>query len=156
MRPSSSCLVTSVTPLAIVDLELAFNHSHAMAIKEIWAERTCDNAFAFELDGAEAAVINIILDFPFLVAYTMFLVVLIVISSPHSITRNSDYTTVFVLMAITAGLLDVIENLFMLVFLQWIPISSLLFAVPATIKFILILFLMIAILYRFASRFNSK
>ncbi|HNP08526.1 MAG TPA: hypothetical protein PKN99_12915, partial [Cyclobacteriaceae bacterium] len=131
MRPSSSCLITSVTPLAIVDLELAFDHQKALRIKEVWRMNDCNNPLSLSSNGLEAAVVNIGLDFPFLLAYTSFLIVLIVLTRSKDLSKDS-ITTVLIYAALLAGILDVVENILMVVFLKLHPIPSYSFAISAS------------------------
>lgn len=145
MRLSSGCLYSAFTPKAIVDLELAFDQKEALTIKEHWSQYLCDHAFSISSNGLEAAVVNIILDFPFIAAYTWFLIVLFVIAKADS---KKKVIYVVCILAISAGLLDVIENGFMFIFLKIHSVSSLLFAIPAALKFGIILILVVWILVR--------
>ncbi|GEM_PF-2512315 len=153
MRPTSSCLVTSATPKAIIDLELAFDQPTAIAIKELWSKSDCSNSLALAITGTDAAVLNILLDFPFIVAYTLFLIVLILLSKSSVVVTGKEWiTNAFVLLAIAAALLDVIENIFMLIFLKYFEVVSYLFAIPAIIKFAIIFILVGAIIIRFLKK----
>ncbi len=147
MRPSSSCLITSSTPLAIVDLELAFDQQEALRIKEVWIMNDCSNALSFSANGLEAAVVNIWLDFPFLISYTIFLIVLIVITQKGTLSSES-ITIVLIYAALLAGLLDGVENFMMMIFLKWYPIPSYTFAVPASIKFGIVAMLIVIVGFR--------
>ncbi len=147
MRPSSSCLITSVTPLAIVDLELAFDHQKALRIKEVWRMNDCNNPLSLSSNGLEAAVVNIGLDFPFLLAYTSFLIVLIVLTRSKDLSKDS-ITTVLIYAALLAGILDVVENILMVVFLKLHPIPSYTFAISASMKFGIIGILILSIIIR--------
>lgn len=156
MRPTSFCLVTSETPLAIVDLELAFDQQKALSIKELWKGCHCANAFALASVGINAAIINIFLDFPFLVAYSVFLVVLIILSQGRDFLISRKTTIPLIYTAVLAGSLDAFENIFMLIFLKVSSVDSYLFAIPATVKFGLIALVIIAILLRMIRILISK
>jgi hypothetical protein len=147
MRPSSTCLTTSSTPKAIVDLELAFDQQEALRIKEVWSANDCSNLLALSSNGLEAAMVNIVLDFPFLVAYTIFLIVLIVLTRSKDLLKDS-MAVFLIYAAFLAGLLDVIENILMIFFLRMNQIPSYTFAVAAGLKFGIILLLIIAIIWR--------
>ncbi|MBZ0247975.1 MAG: hypothetical protein K8H85_18665 [Cyclobacteriaceae bacterium] len=147
MRPSSSCLITSFTPLAIVDLELAFDQQKALRIKEVWRANDCNNPLSLSSNGLEAAVVNIGFDFPFLLAYTSFLIVLIVLTRSKDLSKDS-ITTILIYAALLAGLLDVVENILMVVFLKLHPIPSYTFAISASMKFVLIIILIVVIIWR--------
>lgn len=144
VRLSSACLYTPLTPRAIVDLELAFDQSEALTIKEFWSTYSCGHGFSISSNGLEAATVNIILDFPFIAAYRWFLIVLFTISkNGYANLRVAGFA-----IAMVFASLDVIENLFMLIFLRSNSIPSMLFAVPATLKFTVILFFVAWILVR--------
>jgi len=145
MRPSSGCLTSDTTSLGIVDLELAYHQSRADSIRLLWSGQVCDNAFGYS--ATDAALTNIFLDFPFIIAYTLFLVVLVALTS-ESIMVNIRLTY----LAILAAILDVAENAFMLAFLMDRQISSLAFAVPASVKFALILLIAGAVVIRLSGK----
>lgn len=157
MRPSSSCLLTATTPLAIVDLELAFNQATANSIKELWTSHQCSGTLSISSNAMEAAIINIILDFAFIVSYTWFFVVLVVLTRANDSLAMDKVTLLGCYATLAAGLLDVIENIFMLIFLIVGEINSLLFAAPATIKFVTIALLSTFIVMRlFVRIFKSR
>lgn len=135
MRPSSACLMTTSTPLAIVDLELAFDQQKASIIKQLWEEQACSGTFTFASNGINAALINIFLDFPFIVAYTSFFIVLIVLLIKNRLLFKLDLRIVLISVALLAAMLDIVENIFMVIFLKMGSIPSYLFAIPATVKF---------------------
>jgi len=155
MRPSSSCLITPATPYAIVDLELSYNQAKAESIKELWESHQCTNSFAITSNGSKAAVLNIIIDFIFIGVYTYFFIVLIVLSQ-QKVKQRAKWTRILIMLALTIGLFDVIENLFMILFLLLNSITSYLFAIPASIKFGLILLLITAIIIRMVLKMASK
>jgi len=145
MRPSSSCLVTPYTPLAIVDLELAFNPTRAQLITRVWEQSVCQNSFALSDTAQEAAIINIIIDFAFLKTYTWFFIVLIFLSASG---QRKHFTYALVYLALLAGLMDVVENIAMLVFIADPSDFTYGFAVPAAIKFGLILIVILLVIIR--------
>ncbi|MEQ8364125.1 MAG: hypothetical protein RH948_14730 [Cyclobacteriaceae bacterium] len=147
MRPSSSCLITSSTPLAIVDLELAFDQQDALRIKDVWSANYCSNLLALSSNGLEAAIVNIWLDFPFLLSYSSFLIVLLVLTR-KKIPSNESITTILIYAALLAGLLDVVENILMIIFMEVHLIPSYTFALSASLKFGIILVLIGAIILR--------
>lgn len=148
MRPSSACLVTPYTPLGIVDLELAFNLSRAELVVNTWRENQCNNSLALVSSGLAAAVLNIIVDFAFIAAYVWFFIVLTILSSRKS--ENPGWATVLIVcVCLIFGALDIIENLFMLLFIYFQSLSTYTFALPAVIKFGLILCVIPILLTRF-------
>jgi len=147
MRPSSSCLITTSTPKAIVDLELAFDQEEALRIKKLWSSNGCGNSLAFGSNGLEAAVVNTFLDFPFLLSYTVFLIVLVALTQKRS-SSNGGATTILVSAALLAGILDIVENILMLIFLKIHEIPSYTFAIAASLKFGILLLLIMVIIWR--------
>lgn len=156
MRPSSSCLLTPATPRAIVDLELAFDQATAISIKELWTTHHCGGRLSLSSNGKEAALINIILDFVFIAAYTWFFIVIVVLTQIRDATEVGKLTMMGCFAALAAGMLDVIENIFMLIFLTTTEINSLWFAIPAAIKFVTLGLLVIFILFRIIARLFLK
>lgn len=154
MRLSSSCLITHATPYAIVDLELAFNQDRAESIKELWESHQCTSPLAISSDGKKAAILNISIDFIFICAYTYFFIVLIVLSQQR--VMHKRWTQLLIMVALTIGFLDLVENSFMILFLLLDSIASYLFAIPASIKFGLILLLLAAIIIRMVFKLTSK
>lgn len=148
MRPSSACLITTTTPLAIVDLELAFDQQKASMIKQLWEEQACTNVLSFASNGIDAALINIFLDFPFIVAYTSFFIVLIVLLVKNRLLWKMDVRIVLIVVVLLAAILDIIENVFMMIFLKIGSIPAFLFAIPATVKFGLLISLIVILLIR--------
>lgn len=146
MRPSSFCIITSSTPLAIVDLELAFDQQKASMIKQLWEGQACTNIFAFASSGTDAALTNILLDFPFIIAYTSFFIVLIVLFVKSTMLWKMDVRIILIAVALLAAILDIVENIFMVIFLKIGSIPSFLFAIPATVKFGLLLCLIVLLL----------
>ncbi len=144
MRPSSICLKTKTTPIAILDLEFAFGQDRAKLVRSTWKETWCGNGNAIE-----HALTNIAWDFLFLTAYTIFFIVLIVIVLP----KRNRVGSVFIYLAFIAGFLDSVENLFMYFFLRGADLPSLIFAIPATIKFLLVTILIIKLLIQLAANF---
>lgn len=147
MRPSSACLTTSSTPQAIINLELAFDQREALMIKELWINNDCSSILSFSRNGLEAAIVNIFLDFPFLVSYTCFFIVLIVITQKRT-GSNEGISTLLIDAALLTGLLDVVENIMMMIFLKVYSIPSYTFAIPASIKFGLVIVLIMVIVLR--------
>lgn len=154
---SGRCLKTPSAPLGIISLELAWDQHQADTIRNEWnraiyseGEIIMDIAFV-GYDGVTvwaAARKNIRDDIFFLIAYTLFYIVCVVRMDPsrlpgQPVTRR---TFVFAHLALVAGLLDGIENFFMWMFLLGHDIYSYAFALPATIKFLIVLALTIYIL----------
>jgi hypothetical protein len=142
--------------MAIVDLELAFNQARANSIKELWTSHQCRGALSISSNAKEASIINIILDFAFIASYTWFFIVLVALTQANVPLAIDKITLLGCYAALAAGMLDVIENIFMLIFLIVGEINSLLFAVPATIKFVTIVLLASLIVMRlFVRLFKS-
>ena len=148
MRISSSCLLTVDTPKAIVDLELAFDQVTAIAIKESWSSRQCIGKLSISSNAKEAAIINIFMDFAFIATYSWFFIVLIVLTQAKGSLEVDKLSMLGCYSSLAAGLLDVIENIFMLMFLIVGEINSLWFAIPATFKFVTIVLLIFFVIIR--------
>ncbi len=152
MRPSSACLITPETPMAIVALELAFDQQRAVLIKEVWSNNMCPSILSLSSNGLEAATINIFFDFPFIIGYTSFFIVLVCLSQRRVIPSSGKGVLRLGFVVVFIAGLDVIENIFMLIFLKMETLSSYLFAFPATIKFGLILLLILVLAFRFGAK----
>ena len=85
--------------------------------------------------------------FSFIALYTIFLIVLIVLTRSKDLLKDS-MTVFLIYAAFLAGLLDVIENILMIFFLRMNQIPSYTIAVAASLKFGIILLLIIAIIWR--------
>ena len=142
--------------MAIVDLELAFDQATAISIKKLWTAHECDSKSAISSNAIEAATINIILDFAFIMAYAWFFIVLVALTQHKDALEMDKLTLLGCYGALTASTLDIIENIFMLIFLIVGEISSLWFAIPATIKFAIIALLIIWVLIRIVVRQFKK
>lgn len=147
---SGRCLKTASAPFAIVSLELAWAQHDADTIRNEWRRAFCSNGNLISDTTATAsgavpvihmAQKNIMDDLWFLVAYTLFFIVCVVRIDPFKLQDQpvTKRTFVFVQLALVAGLLDTIENFFMWRFLSEEDIPSYAFALPATIKFLLVI-----------------
>jgi hypothetical protein len=138
MRKSGACLKTAEVPNAIISFELAFTQRKAQAILQEWNATTCSN----QKTATEMAITNTYQDFLFIVGYTALLVVLTMLFS----RMRDQIITRLVLLCVVAGVLDCVENTFMLIYLQGISIHPAVFGVFASAKFLLIAFLLLNIL----------
>jgi hypothetical protein len=138
MRKSGACLKTAEAPNAIISFELAFMQQKAQAILQEWNATTCSN----QKTATEMAIANTYQDFLFIVGYTALLFVLTVLLSG----MRDQIATRLVLLCIVAGLLDCVENIFMLIYLHGTFVHPMIFGVFASTKFLIIVFLFLNIL----------
>lgn len=80
------------------------------------------------------AKLNTWCDFLFLSAYTFLFIVLI-----KRTGTEEKRVTLFVSFALLAGGLDVVENIFMLIYMQGFDIPAFTFGLVATVKFMLVI-----------------
>lgn len=164
---SGRCLKTASAPFAIVSLELAWAQHDADTTRNEWRRAFCSNGNII-LDTAVAgpgdvpviqmAQKNILDDLWFLVAYTLFFIVCVVRIDPFELPNQpvTRRTFVFVQLALVAGLLDAIENFFMWRFLSGEDLPSYAFALPASVKFLLVITLSGYILLYLLGRLRSR
>lgn len=146
MKTSGSCLKTDHTPAGIISFELAFIKGNASEIKKDWDSNIC----FYGTTITSVAKRNTYQDFLFIPAYTYLLIVLIVLSS----TFKNDpaipkSTLVFSNLAGVAALCDVVENFFMLIYLNDINIPSITFGIFASVKFLIIILIALFVLWCF-------
>ncbi len=147
---SGKCLKTKFAPRGIVSLELAWDQRVADTIRAEWQQAYCrGNVIQMKPNtkipdpGSNVLVKakrNIADDFYFLIGYPLFFVICIILCDP-SRDRSmelSPFARWMVRFSIAAGVLDAIENIFMWQFLEAGDMPSLAFALPATVKFLLI------------------
>ena len=137
MASTGKSLNTAATPLGIVNLELAYNHSKAHAVIAAWAHSNSKNG----IDNIKVAIKNTWLDFIFLFFYSLFLF--------YSCKTLADLFTGFIhklgmflaMGALNAGLLDIGENAGMLITLHGLSTNSisLFTAICSALKWILAL-----------------
>lgn len=167
---SGRCLKTTSAPFAIVSLELAWRQHDADTIRREWSRASCNNGDIIQNTAVtvpgDAPVIhtaqkNILDDLWFLVAYTLFFIVCVVRMDPFKFPDEpvTGRTFVFVQLALVAGLLDAIENFFMWRFLSEEEIPTYAFALPATIKFLLVVtligYILLYLLRKLIARLKS-
>jgi hypothetical protein len=131
---SGECLKTPAAPYKIISLELAWSDQEARSIREEWKNSTCT-------DGAPVtakAKQNIFEDIFFLIAYPLFISVCIVLAGSRK-PGGEIILRLAIYLAIASGGLDLIENFFMYLFLEGNDLPSASFALPATIKFFLVM-----------------
>jgi hypothetical protein len=123
---TGSPLVTTTTPIGIVSFELAFNGPQARAVLGSW-------------DGAarEAAMLNLIVDFPYLVVYAWMLSLLCSAAASASQPTMSRAGTGLARYVWLAALFDVLENLALIRQLTTAPsdAAALFAGAAATAKF---------------------
>jgi hypothetical protein len=155
MIESGRCLKTKEAPNGIISLELAWDKAHASRIVEEWKNGYCSgDVISFKAqDNANPtsqiinkAKENIIIDFLFLIAYPLFFVVAILLLDPRNAysSKVNAISQIMIALALGAGLLDAVENIFMYQFLRDNTGLHFLFTLPATIKF---LFVLVAIVF---------
>lgn len=167
---SGRCLKTASAPFAIVSLELAWDQHDADTIRSEWQRAFCGNgniisdpalAAPGDVSVIHMAQKNILDDLWFLMAYTLFFIVCVVRIDPFKLPDQpvTRTTFVFVQLALVAGLLDAIENFLMWRFLSEEDMPSYAFALPATIKFLLVItltgYILLYLLRKLRSRVKS-
>lgn len=146
---SGKCLETPSAPYGIVSLELAWADEEAQKLKTEWSEYTCKN----NIPVVEQAKVNILWDFLFLIGYPLFLIVLVVLLGDYQRAgATSMLTPIGFYLAMAAGVLDGIENLFMLQFLRHKDWPAFSFALPANLKFFFIVVVVLIILVMFIKK----
>jgi hypothetical protein len=160
MIDSGRCLKTRESPNGIISLELAWDKAHATRIVDEWKKGYCSgDVISFKTqDNADPSSLiinkakeNIFLDFLFLVAYPLFFVVSILLLDPRNAysTEVDAISQIMLALAIGAGLLDAVENIFMYQFLLDNTNLHFLFTLPATIKFLFVLVVILFIIVYF-------
>jgi hypothetical protein len=139
MRQSGACVKTSAAPRAIISLELAFTQTEASGIKREWDATICKN----DASATAMAIKNTKQDFLFIVGYTSLLIVLATLL-PRK--QDIEHDVYLIKLALAAGACDVVENFFMLIYLRGTAIPPFFFGVFASIKFLLIIFIVMNIL----------
>lgn len=134
MRGQGATLVNTVSPHGIIDLEFAGTVDRYNEITSSWQRNDM--------------LLNMYLDFLFIIAYTLFFLACYK-SGKHYLKGNSY--KVFRWLAITAAMMDVAENVFLLIAMHGKPSNFLMQAAGtcAGIKFLLVIFLAIWLLYIF-------
>ena len=132
VRKSGECLKTENAKYGIVSLELALSSEKANSIKTEWRKLVCHQ----DRTALELAHQHIIEDMFFLLGYSLFFAVsMVLIQKGKAITQK---TMLLIAFALSAGMLDLIENLFMLKFILGAEIDPMFFAIPASLKFLFI------------------
>ncbi len=160
MIDSGRCLKTNQAPNGIISLELAWNKDKADQIVQEWKRGYCNGAvISFKAQDnvdpsamiLEKAKENILLDYIFLIAYPLFFVVSILLLDPRNAysTEVNEISQVMLAFSVGAGFLDAIENLFMYLFLTGNTDLHYLFTLPATIKFLFVLVVILFIIVSF-------
>jgi hypothetical protein len=160
MVDSGRCLKTNEASNGIISLELAWDKFQAKRIVAEWNNGYCvGDVISFKANAganSDALIVNrakenIVLDFVFLVAYPLFFVVSILLLDPRSAysTEINQTSQVMIAIAIASGFLDAIENIFMYQFLLDKTDLHFLFTLPATIKFIFVLIVIVYIIVTF-------
>jgi hypothetical protein len=110
MRPSNDRLVSSFTPLGIVSRELAATRHGAAVCLDAWRAA----------GAIDDAVTNVVLDYPFLVAYATFLTLASFAAADvfRARPRLARVATALAWGATVAGALDAVENVAMLAMLH--------------------------------------
>jgi hypothetical protein len=164
MVDSGRCLKTKEAPYGIISLELAWDKTKAKLIVNEWSNAYCNGAvisFKPQADiDANSLIINkaktnIWIDYLFLIAYPLFFVVTILLLDPRNAysTEVNPISQIMIALAIGSGFLDALENLFMYQFLVGNSDLHFLFTLPATIKFLFVLVVIIFIVVYFVRSF---
>jgi hypothetical protein len=138
-------LATPGSPLKIVSLELAWSDLNANCVADSWNSEL-----------TEIAIHSIDLDFVFAFFYTLFLAIAVYIAN-SSVGKVSSKAKTFILISVfVAGICDAIENFYMKSFLQGRGVSAASFSLPATVKFVLLLGIVIYLAYVLHLRFRTR
>ena len=157
------CLETALTPAGIVSLEFAWDQSYAESIRTEWqmdchqVQPLCKDPIKTRVINV-AAITNIKWDFVFIVAYVTLLYVLIVLhEAKFSRVDLRPYTAIAGALCVTAGVLDVFENMLMLSLLNGSNIQSWIIALLASAKALALAFVAVYILRRgeYLKRFSA-
>ncbi|HZY82272.1 MAG TPA: patatin-like phospholipase family protein [Cyclobacteriaceae bacterium] len=124
VESSNSKLETPEAPLKIVSLQKTSNAGKAATIVNSWRER----------DLIPTAELSIQQDYYMIFSYVMCLVFLVMAVDSKPVSRA---TVIFCWLAVFAGLCDVVENIFVTMFLRGQIQSALPFFLPAMAKFAL-------------------
>ncbi len=159
---TGQCLNTELTSKGIVSLELAWKQEKAERIRAEWDTTHCKthelSVESFAGHGKtktgnslhQIAKQNIVWDIPFIVFYTLLFVMLIIRKDEGEMPGSplKKITKTFIALAICTGVLDLTENFFMWIFLDGADVVSISFALPATLKFLFVLTLILYILFQ--------
>ena len=167
MIESGRCLKTQEASNGIISLELAWNKEHANRILEEWKTGYCSGgviSFKVKNNVDPSSLIinkakeNIILDFLFLIDYPLFFVVSILLLDPRNAfsTEVNEISQIMLALSVGAGFLDAVENVFMYQFLQDNTKLHFLFTLPATIKFLFVLVVILFIIVYFIKSVTSR
>jgi hypothetical protein len=160
---TGECLKTDLTPGGILSLEFAWQQEYADALRNEWkklcevSRAVCVNATA-QSRIIDAAILNIYWDFAFMVCYFMLFYVLAILhESKFARISRKPHTAPILFFCMLIFLLDGIENVLMLNFLNGIGIDSWKFALAASIKFSFIAVVTLYILWRgsYLKRFSE-
>jgi hypothetical protein len=160
MIDSGRCLKTKEAPNGIISLELAWDKAKAKQIVNEWNAAYCNGSvISFKAQAevnADSLIVNkaktnIWIDYIFLIAYPLFFVVSILLLDPRNAysTEVNPISQLMITFAIGSGFLDAIENIFMHQFIIGNTDLHLLFTLPATIKFLFVLVVIIFIIVYF-------
>ncbi|MEX2231997.1 MAG: patatin-like phospholipase family protein [Cyclobacteriaceae bacterium] len=147
MNDSGQCLRSPRAPRGIISLELTFKQEKADRIKNEWTETQCldgtivsgeENLSSEEkpVPVIDVAIANTKLDFIFIIAYSLLLAILIIrknVATPG--LPVSKRTRLYLGLVCIVAVCDIIENIFMLRYLQGANIYPAMFAMPAVLKF---------------------
>ena len=142
MRWQGATLISELTPKGILDLEFARTTSNLLEIQKVWKESDLKS--------------NIYLDNLFIITYCWFLVVACLFIKYK--LRWKKVAKIFIIATITAGVLDICENMLMLSAWYNSSTSSLLEAayICALIKFLLIGLVLLFIIVGFSYGYYQK
>ena len=167
MIESGRCLKTKEASNGIISLELAWDKEHARKIVDEWRAGYCNGdviSFKAQEHADPSTFIinkakeNILLDFLFLVAYPFFFVVSILLLDPRNAysTEVNEISQIMIALSVGAGFLDALENLFMYQFLLGNTDLHFLFTLPATIKFLFVLVVIVFIIVYFIRSITAR
>jgi hypothetical protein len=167
MIETGRCLKTKEAPNGIISFELAWDKHQAHRIVDEWKKGYCSGdviSFKAQESANSSSLIinkakeNILLDFLFLIAYPLFFVVSILLLDPRNAysAEVNDISQIMLALAVGAGFLDAVENIFMYQFLLDNTDLHFLFTLPATIKFLFVLVVILFIIVYFVKSIVSR
>jgi hypothetical protein len=150
MRWHGAPLITPVSKVGIVSLELAKTKDTASLIIDTWRKK--------EGNIIQQAISNTYIDFVFLVFYSFFLYAYCFFISKKQQPWAASISRTLALGALTAGLCDIVENYFMLQMLQQSVTESYAFLswLFAMIKFVLLVIVIVWSLFNVHVVFRGK
>ena len=153
MHQNSNAMKNNHAPLGIISLEIATTKDRISKIVDAWEETLL--AYSGPMYGTEhwtpytaldVAKRQTKIDFFFLLFYSHLLALLLVRMAP--VKGRANWVRIAVLLSLATGLMDGVENIFMLKAMNYHPVAPWTIWLPSGAKWVLLLLLVFTILYR--------